>query len=691
MENDVLLDVRDLVVEFGKPGSGLRALHEVSFTARKGRILGIVGESGSGKSLTARSIMRMTPDGCSIAGGEILFGDRDLVKADSGTIRRMRGRDMAMVFQDPQAALNPVKTVGWQVEEALIVHGMAYREAHKRAVELLRQVGIPEPEKRAKEYPHEFSGGMRQRVVIAIAIANSAKFIIADEPTTALDVTIQAQVLPLLTDLRDKHGIAVALITHDMGVVAEVCDDMIVMYGGRVVERGTVAEVFADPQHPYTRDLLHSMPRIGGERHERLSTIPGAMPDLSRLPSGCAFHPRCALAEDICAAQVPPLVAVEGNAGRQSACLVRQRLGCLPQTHAIEATAAAQRNPHADDEMMALEVRDLRVDFGSRKRLFGVEPPFYAVGGVSLFVRPGETLGLVGESGCGKTSLTRTIVGVNTPSSGLIFVGGEDVTSFDRKASALVRSNVQYVFQDPHASLNPRLTVRQILSEALEQRGLARQGREPECLRLMELVGLDPSYLDRYPKAFSGGQRQRIGIARALAIEPKVLICDEPVSALDVSIQAQVINVLSDLRDRLNLAVLFIAHDLAVVRHLSDRVAVMYLGQIVEEGPAENIYRTPRHPYTAVLMSSTPRPEPDPEAMDKKAILKGDPPDPRQPPSGCRFRTRCPIGPSVFPERRICEERIPELQGAPHRAACHFSEEAAGILSVTSNAMETVE
>jgi len=690
MSGEPLLEVRNLAVEFRIGGNQVRALHDVSFTARKGRILGIVGESGSGKSLTARSIMRMLPPGGQIAGGEVCLSGRDLATLPEVQMRAIRGRGIALVFQDPQAALNPVKTVGWQIEEALLVHGHSRDKARMRALELLRQVGIPDPETRIDEYPHQFSGGMRQRVVIAIALANSAPLIIADEPTTALDVTIQAQVLRLLVDLRDALGVTIILITHDMGVVAELCDDLVVMYGGRVVERGAVADIFAAPGHPYTRALLQSMPRIETAAARHLPAIAGSTPDLARLPSGCAFHPRCPLVMDICRKLVPPLTARSGLAGRMVACHATEASGgAAPATSGADVSEA--RVPFdATDKAPILEVQGLKVDFGSRRRVFFRDAPFLALDGVSLTLNPGETLGLVGESGCGKTTVSRAVVGLIPIAAGRIMVAGRDVTPFDPASARHVRQTVQYVFQDPYASLNPRLTIRQTLTEALEQRGLPASLREAECQRLMALVGLDAAYLDRYPMAFSGGQRQRIGIARALAVEPRVLICDEPVSALDVSIQAQVINILADLRDRLTLAVLFIAHDLAVVRHLSDRVAVMYLGRIVEEGPTAELFARPRHPYTAVLLSSSPKPVPDAGALRRKAILRGDPPDPRHPPSGCRFRTRCPIGPLAHPDRTICVTADPALRGSgAHRSACHFAAEAAEILR--GNTMETTK
>jgi peptide/nickel transport system ATP-binding protein len=682
MDKDILLDVRGLKVDFAfgsRPP--LHALHDVSFQVRRGSIVGIVGESGSGKSLTAKALMRMLPAPGRIVAGTIAFDGLDLGALSEREMRAVRGRRMSMVFQDPQTALNPVKSIGWQIREALTVHGATRAEADERALDLLRQVGIPDPETRFDEYPHEFSGGMRQRVVIASAIANAASLIIADEPTTALDVTIQAQILRLLARLRDSLGTAVLLITHDMGVVAELCDEVVVMYGGRVVERGAVETVFAAPQHPYTQALLAAMPRVDRHRAERLSVIPGTTPDLSSLPSGCAFHPRCAYTQPICRTASPPLIPSPTVPAIEAACHFIGEIG------ASEPATEAARSEGREAEASAapiLQLEDVAVDFGSKRRLLRREKPFYAVDGVSLELRPGETVGLVGESGCGKTTVSRAIVGINPTARGAIRVKGQDVTRFTPDAAALVRDTVQYIFQDPYASLNPRLTVRQILFEALDQRRPPVADRETEAQRLLQMVGLDQAYLDRYPKAFSGGQRQRIGIARALAVEPEVLVCDEPVSALDVSIQAQVINILSDLRDRLGLAILFIAHDLAVVRHLSDRIVVMYLGKVVEEGPVEAIYAAPRHPYTAVLIASTPQPDATASGLATTALLDGDPPNPRNPPSGCRFRTRCPIGPVANPDRRICVEVEPPLAGeSGHRAACHFPDEAAAVGRIT--------
>jgi len=653
---NALLEVRGLRTEFSTDAGVVRAVNDVSITVPRGRVVGVVGESGSGKSVTARSILRMVNPPGRIVAGELLFDGRDLLTLSEKDMREIRGSEIAMVFQDPQSALNPVMTVGAQIAEALTVHGLGRRAARARALDLLRQVGIPDAERRIDDYPHQFSGGMRQRVVIAIALANEPSLLIADEPTTALDVTIQAQILRLLGRLRDELGIAVLMITHDMGVVAETCDDVVVMYGGRVVEQGPVEVVFKRQEHPYTADLLEAMPRLDAGDRSRLPAIPGAPPDPAALPSGCAFHPRCRLAEDRCRTEIPELVAT--TAGHAAACWVTQGGAAIPPL--VPETGAASRVGAADTPL--LEVEDLRVDVSSGRRgLFRRPEPVYAVDGVSLSVAGGETLGLVGESGCGKSTLARTVVGINQASAGAVRVD----------------SGVQYVFQDPYASLNPRRTIRQSLDEALEMRGVPRAERDAEASELMRRVGLGDGHLDRYPHAFSGGQRQRIGIARALAVRPKVLILDEPVSALDVSIQAQIINLLEELRDDLGLGYLFIAHDLSVVRHLSDRVAVMYLGKIVETGPVEAVYSTPGHPYTVALMSSSPVPDTAQRGRER-IVLTGDLPSPKNPPSGCRFRTRCPIGPMANPDRQICVTTVPELTGTAtgQQVACHFAGES---------------
>jgi peptide/nickel transport system ATP-binding protein len=610
----------------------------------------------------------------------------DLLALPERELRRRRGSRVAMVFQDPQAALNPVMTVGDQIMEALTIHGADRRTARHRAAELLGQVGIAEPEAKLGYYPHQFSGGMRQRVVIAIALANNPELLIADEPTTALDVTIQAQILRLLVKLRSELGIAVVVITHDMGVVAEICSRVVVMYGGRVVEQGTVEQVLERPRHPYTAALLAAMPRLDDKQiGQPLPAIPGAPPDPAALPAGCAFAPRCRFAEDICRQQVPQLLAV-GTAGQLSACHVAQRGTQIalpgpadpgPRTATNRATASLTERPAGS--VPVLEVRDLRIDVASRRRgLSGRPGPVFAVDSVSLALYPGETVGLVGESGCGKSTLSRGIVGISPVAAGSLLVDGADVSAMGEDELKRIRSSIQYIFQDPYASLNPRRTIRQSLAEALAFRSLTGSMREAEARSLMAHVGLRPEHLDRYPNAFSGGQRQRIGIARALARQPRALILDEPVSALDVSIQAQIINLLERLQDELGLGYLFIAHDLSVVRHLSDRIAVMYLGRIVETGTADEVYTKPQHPYTFALLASSPVPS-TAERTRERVVLQGDLPSPAKPPSGCRFRTRCPIGPLAHPDRRICIEVDPELTATAggNLAACHFPGELA--------------
>ncbi|MEV6703003.1 ABC transporter ATP-binding protein [Streptomyces sp. NPDC051453] len=676
-----LLRVEGLRTEFRLKDGPVTAVNDVSFDVHPGQMLGIVGESGSGKSVTARSIMRMLRPPGEVVAGSVAYGDSDLLALPEREMRRWRGRKVAMVFQDPQAALNPTMRVGDQIVEAMTVHGKDRREARLRARELLDAVGIPDVDTKIDHYPHQFSGGMRQRVVIAIALANDPALLIADEPTTALDVTIQAQILGLLDRLRKELGIAVAIITHDMGVVAELCSDVVVMYAGRTVEKGSVAEVFRRPRHPYTAALLQSMPRIDDLRTGRpLPAIPGAPPDPAALPAGCAFADRCRLTEAHCRTEQPVLSAVDGP-GHMAACFVAERGDevAAPPAPAEARSNASPAPPGGAPTVPLLEVRELRVDVGSRRRgLFGREPAVYAVDSVSLAVEPGKTLGLVGESGCGKSTLSRSIVGINKVAGGSVLVDGEDVSVMDETALSTVRSSVQYLFQDPYASLNPRRTIRQSLAEALALRGIRGMEQEQHAHDLMEQVGLREDHLDRYPYAFSGGQRQRIGIARALARRPRALVLDEPVSALDVSVQAQIINLLQTLQAELGLGYLFIAHDLSVVKHLSDTVAVMYLGRIVEYGPADLVYTRPQHPYTAALLSSSPVPTPG-AGERERIVLRGDLPSPANPPSGCRFRTRCPIGPLVDPGRTLCLESDPGLTTTPsgQQAACHFPGELA--------------
>jgi ABC-type glutathione transport system ATPase component len=528
-----LLQVEGLITTFATPLETVRAVDCISFTVKPRQIVGIVGESGSGKSVTSRSIMRMVRSPGSIESGRIELNGRDLLSLPEPEMRRIRGREMAMIFQDPQSTLNPVITIGAQIEEALRIHSVPRAVAKTRAVELLRQVGIPDPEAALSRYQHEFSGGMRQRVVIAIALANKPSLLIADEPTTALDVTIQAQILGLLRSLRDELGIAIILITHDMGVVSEICDEVLVMYKGAIVERGEVRRVLDAPEHPYTQKLMKAVPKMNAPFRPTLSPEAGAP---------------------------------------------------------------------------VLEISSLRTDVMAGARgVFRRKAPFFAVDGVSLKIHRGETLALVGESGCGKSTLSRTIVGIHRPHSGKIFVNGQDVTEPTPRNRRAVIDGVQYVFQDPFSSLNPRRTAGQSLDEALGQAGVPPGEIGERAAELFERVGLSAAFLNRYPYAFSGGQRQRIGIARALAGQADLLILDEPVSALDVSIQAEILDLLMELQSQMGLGYLFISHDLAVVREISHRVAVMYKGKIVEVGTSAQVFEDPHHPYTQTLLASTPR------------------------------------------------------------------------------------
>ncbi|MFE6771993.1 dipeptide ABC transporter ATP-binding protein [Streptomyces fimicarius] len=604
-----LLEVRDLGVDFtGPDGSPLHAVRNLSFTLRRGETLAVVGESGSGKSTTALALTRMLPGTGRIATGSVLLDGQDLAAATDEELRAVRGARIGMIFQDPMTALNPVLSVGRHLDEVLRAHGgergRRARDARRaRAVDLLDRVGIPEPHRRIDDHPHQFSGGQRQRILIAMALAGEPDILLADEPTTALDATVQEQILTLLADLNRETGTALVLITHNMGVVARSCARVLVMYGGTVVEDGPTAEVLTRPRHPYTAGLLAAVPRLSAPSGTRLTGIPGAPPDLALLGDGCAFAARCTLVEDRCRTGTPPLVELTDGV----------RAACLPaagRTEPLPAPPPPARIDRPAPGALVLEAEGL-VKTYRRRGVRGAG--FTALDRVSLTLAEGETLGIVGESGSGKSTLARVLAHAHPADGGTLRLRGEDVTRPSRRALHAVRRQVQMVFQDPYASLNPRMTVGQIVAEPLIAFGLGdRDEREARVAELLTLAGLDPAVADRHPRSFSGGQRQRIGIARALAPGPSVLICDEPVSALDVSVQAQIVGLLTDLQRDLGLALVFIAHDLAVVRQVSHRIAVMHRGRIVETGSADEVCEHPQDPYTRALLAAAPEPVPVP-------------------------------------------------------------------------------
>ncbi len=668
--SEILLSVENLSVEFSLGGSTLRAVEGVSYSVRRGEIVAIVGESGCGKSVSSLAIMGLLPKPAGrVTQGRVMFDGRDLLQLSPAGMRALRGRDIAMIFQEPMTSLNPVMDIGAQILEPLRIHlGMRGQPARERVIELLNQVGITDPERRLGQFPHQLSGGMRQRVMIAIALSCNPKLLIADEPTTALDVTIQAQILELLRDLVQRLGVALVMITHNLGIVARYADRVNVMYAGRQVEQGDADGIFASPRHPYTVGLLSSVPRLDRPRTGELATIPGLPPNLLAPPRGCRFAPRCAFRIEACVSE-PPLE--ELSAGRKSACWRSRELGGLVP---VAQSLAPVVPPVPTGDTALLSADRIAKHFMISSRL----PPIRAVDGVSLRIAPGETLGLVGESGCGKSTVGRLVLGLETPTSGRVHVSGEAVDRMGRDGMRRLRRTIQVVFQDPFSSLNPRMTVGQIIGEPLRVHGIRPRREVPARIEeLLGKVGLLTYMASRYPHELSGGQRQRVGIARALAFEPKLIVCDEPVSALDVSIQGQVMNLLAGLKREQGLAYLFIAHDLAVVRHISDRVAVMYLGRIVELADADQLYRAPRHPYTRMLIDAVPIPDPAIERARRRRMPEGEIPSPLNPPSGCVFRTRC-----RFAEPRCASEvpalrQLPATAGLPHHIACHRAEEIA--------------
>ena len=775
-----LLQVRDLSVSFPAIRGRVQAVDKVSWQVDAGECLAIVGESGSGQSVSALAVMGLLAPTAQVS-GSIVFDGRELLHMPESERRQLRGGAMAMVFQDPLSALNPVYQIGQQIAEAITAHQHVSRcQAHQQAIDLLHEVGIANPQQRAKDYPHHFSGGMRQRVVIAMALANNPRLLIADEPTTALDVTVQAQVMELLAKLRQRRSTATVLITHDLGVVAGHADRVLVMYAGRVAETSRVDDLFQTPRHHYTHGLLASMTRIDVERQQRLDAIPGQAPSLVDLPQGCAFYPRCPHASELCRTVTPALLAEHGHTVACHHCLCpaasvpqntapqsvpmhtllqkaegsmaalanakttreaapdeaapahdashpgahsgthsgahlhahlhvyaqapRLRAHIHPHQHSAglehthsetdsDTTAPAIRHgtdghTHGGDTPAAhalrhsaapvvLAVEHLHKTFPQAGARRGAA--HHVLRDVSLHIHAGETVGLVGESGCGKSTLGRCILRLHQPDSGSIHFRGQDLLAMNAATLRATRRHMQMVFQDPHGCMNPRFTVRELLAEPFAIHGVD-VGEQVETL--LHRVGLAPEHASRRPHEFSGGQLQRIGIARAIALNPALVICDEPVSALDVSVQAQVINLLCEIQEQSSLAYLFIAHDLSVVRHIADRVAVMYLGEIVELADVNELFTQPLHPYTRALLSAVPIPSPAAERNRTRIMLHSDAQDsagqtpPKQ--QGCAFAPRCPLRARLNTAQRALCEQAPELRdmqgnnGRSHLVRCAF-------------------
>ena len=626
---DPVMSVRNLRVSFNTEAGVVHAVRDVSFDLWGGRTLGIVGESGSGKSVTALSLIGLLDDNAHVTGSVKLNGEELIGKSDE-EMSKIRGARISMIFQDPLSALTPMFSIGDQLAEALLIHNpeMPKDQVRKRCIELLTLVGITDPENRLDAYPHEFSGGMRQRVVIAIAIANNPDIIIADEPTTALDVTIQAQILDILKVAQRETGAAVVLITHDLGVVAGTADDVMVMYAGRAVERASIDTLFERPSQPYTMGLLGAVPKPHVAAEHRLVPIKGNPPSLAAIPAGCPFSPRCPMATDECRKTEPELLPIEAGEGHLVSCHHMDEIRDKHLTYAdvypaLEPLLPKWADVPRDKRPVVLEVKDLVKTFpiqgkGLIRRNKGT---MTAVDHASFTIHEGETLALVGESGSGKSTTLMQIMDLVVPEEGTITVLGKKTSELksarDRRE---LRRNLQIIFQDPMSSLDPRMPIYDVLAEPLEAQGWDKNKINKRIGELMYLVGINPDYVDRFPSQFSGGQRQRIAIARALATSPKLLLLDEPIASLDVSIQAGIINLLEDLQVQLKISYLFVAHDLAVIRHISDTVAVMHLGKIVEYGDTEEVFTNPQDPYTKALLSAIPIPDPKVERTRERLV-----------------------------------------------------------------------
>ena len=681
-----LLEVRDLKTYFFTEEGVVKAVDGVGFTIQKGEIFGLVGESGCGKTVTALSILRLLDVPGKVMNGNVHFDGTSLLELPAEEMTSLRGNRISMIFQQPLSSLDPVFTIGDQVAEVFQTHrNMSKKEAWERSVGLLRLVGIPDAEERAHTYPHEMSGGQAQRVMIAIALALDPELLIADEPTTALDVTIQAQILDLMRDLIAQRNTSLLLITHNLGIISEMVNRLAVMYAGRIVEQANVDALFDRPLHPYTQGLIGSIPVLG-KVEERLEVVHGSVPNLIDLPPGCRFAPRCLAMTshgiDICTEREPDLRQVQPDHfvrcwlyqsdqdyhppfdGADIAAQMK-----VPRIHKVK-----QEKPiplvKPNGRKTLVEVKDLVKYFPVTGGLFKRTVAWLqAVDGVSFTIKEGETLGLVGESGCGKTTVGLSLLRLIEPTSGSVTFDHQDVLQLRKSEINSLRRVMQIIFQDPYSSLDPRMPIGKSIAEGLNIHKMAnRNDRYDLVIDVLRKVGLEEYHYHRYPHEFSGGQRQRIGIARTLILRPKLIVTDEPVSALDVSIQSQVLNLLKDLQDEYGLTYLFIAHDLSVVEHISDRVAVMYLGRIIELAERENLFTNPLHPYSLALMSAIPIA--NPHLQRQRVILPGDVPSPIHPPAGCRFHPRCP---SVMDHCRVQEPMFKEAS-PNHWVACWRNE-----------------
>ncbi len=662
-----VLDVQHLNVSYRGRQGVARAVRDLSFTIHEGETFGLVGESGCGKSTVALSVMRYLPKQAEVTGA-VLFQGRDLMEVPPAELRHLRGNRIAMVYQDPQASLNPVLTIEKQLVEVLMTHEeCSQAEARRRAAAMLERVRMPDPDYILHRYPHQLSGGMQQRVVIAMALLLNPDLVIMDEPTTGLDATVEASVLDLLEVLRQEFKMAILYISHNLGVVARICDRVGVMYAGELVEQARNQELFAQPHHPYTISLLRCLPQRG-TRHtdELLYSIPGRVPPLTDLPSGCVFAARCVLAEPGCTVRPPVLEAVNSQH------IVRcYRWQAVHQQPALVAAAPAPLvKPPAADHNYLLSVKNLKVYFKQAAGWLGLgrRTDVKSVDDVSFSLSPQHTLGIVGESGCGKSTIARGLAGLTPITGGTVLFAGSDFSQpLEQRGQSALRQ-MQMVFQNPDSTLNPRHTIRKTLSRPLRRFKVVPPAQEREhIIGLLRAVNLDESYLDRLPRQLSGGEKQRVAIARAIAGGPQLVLCDEPISALDVSVQAAVINLLRELQQERQVALLFISHDLNVVRYLADQVMVIYLGRVCESGPTEAIFNLPSHPYTEALVSAVP--EVNPTTTAQAVRLEGTVPSPANPPGGCRFHTRCPrkLG-------AICETHEPPAQeaGSGHHIFCHI-------------------